>query len=278
MDFASRVKETSTTTGTGTLDLDGALDGTFQTFVSGVGDGATVYYVIVNQDAAEWETGIGTVTDAATDTLARDTVLESSNSGSAVDFSAGTKHVFLDVVGERPPGHFLLGSGSVSGASSLDIVLPGGFSRYKVKLDGALPASDGNALHGLVSSDGGSTFDNASGDYMWVMYKIVGTGSEFTDGSTSSTVMELVDFIENETTGSWTEGVSGVLEIRNPHDASKRTHFDMQYTKRENVSGGRFSHGRQTGMRDAAQADDAIRIEASGSNLDVTRYALYGVL
>ena len=88
-----RVKETSTTTGTGTLNLSGAVSG-FQTFVAGVGDGNTTYYAIINRDEAEWETGVGTVTDATTDTLARTTVIASSNSDSAVTFSAGTKDVF----------------------------------------------------------------------------------------------------------------------------------------------------------------------------------------
>jgi len=88
-----RVKETSTTTGTGTFDLAGAATG-FQTFVAGIGDTNTTYYAIFNQGTTEWEVGLGTVTDAATDTLARTTVLESSNSDAAVDFAAGTKDVF----------------------------------------------------------------------------------------------------------------------------------------------------------------------------------------
>jgi len=94
LNLDDRVKETSTTTGTGTLNLSGAVSG-FQTFVAGVGDGNTTYYAIVNRDEAEWEVGLGTVTDASTDTLARTTVLTSSNSDSAVDFSAGTKDVFV---------------------------------------------------------------------------------------------------------------------------------------------------------------------------------------
>ena len=89
---ADRVKETSTTTGTGTLDLGGAPD-TYETFVAGVGGGNTTYYSIANRAANEWEVGIGTVTDAATDTLSRDTVISSSNSDALVDFSAGTKDV-----------------------------------------------------------------------------------------------------------------------------------------------------------------------------------------
>ena len=90
---ADRVRETTTTTGTGTLDLDGAVSG-FRTFVSGIGDGNVTYYAIVHRTAAEFEIGIGTVTDASTDTLSRTTILSSSNSNSAVSFSAGTKDVF----------------------------------------------------------------------------------------------------------------------------------------------------------------------------------------
>jgi hypothetical protein len=83
-----RVRETSTTTGTGTLTLAGAVSG-FQTFSSAIGNANTTYYTITN--GAEWEVGIGTV---AAGTLARTTVLASSNAGSAVNFTAGTKDVF----------------------------------------------------------------------------------------------------------------------------------------------------------------------------------------
>jgi len=83
-----RVRETSTTTGTGTLTLAGAVSG-FQTFSSAIGNTNTTYYTIIN--GTEWETGLGTV---AAGTLARTTVLESSNAGSAVSFTAGTKDVF----------------------------------------------------------------------------------------------------------------------------------------------------------------------------------------
>ena len=88
-----RVKETSTTTGTGTLSLAGAVSG-FQTFVAGIGNSNVTYYAIVNDSGTEFEIGIGTVPDASPDTLSRTTILESSNSDSAVDFSAGTKTVF----------------------------------------------------------------------------------------------------------------------------------------------------------------------------------------
>ena len=89
-----RVKETTTTTGTGTIDLAGAATG-FEGFVSAVGSGNVCYYTVLDANDSAWEVGIGTVIDAATDTLSRDTVLESSNSDSKVDLSAGTHTVFL---------------------------------------------------------------------------------------------------------------------------------------------------------------------------------------
>jgi len=88
-----RVKETSTTTGTGTFDLAGAATG-FETFVAGIATGNTTYYTIFNQGTTEWEVGLGTVTDATPDTLARNTIISSSNGDSAVNFTSGTKDVF----------------------------------------------------------------------------------------------------------------------------------------------------------------------------------------
>jgi hypothetical protein len=84
-----RVKETSTTTGTGTFTLAGAVLG-FETFSSAIGNTNTTYYSIVNENG-EFEVGLGTV---GAGTLARTTILSSSNSDSAVNFSAGTKDVF----------------------------------------------------------------------------------------------------------------------------------------------------------------------------------------
>ena len=88
--ISDRVKETTTTTGTGTYTLGGAVTG-FETFTANLSNSDTTYYACT--DNTDFEVGIGTFTASGT-TLARTTIISSSNSDSAVDFSAGTKDVF----------------------------------------------------------------------------------------------------------------------------------------------------------------------------------------
>jgi hypothetical protein len=85
-----RIQETTTTTGTGTVTLAGAVTG-YQSFAA-VGNGNTTYYCIT--DGTDWEVGIGTYTSSGT-TLSRNTVLSSSNSDALVNFPAGSKNVFV---------------------------------------------------------------------------------------------------------------------------------------------------------------------------------------
>ncbi len=91
-----RTKETTTTTGTGTITLLGASSG-FAAFSSTFGVGSSVMYAIVGQSTTEWEVGIGTILSSST--LSRDTVETSSNAGALVNFSAGTKDVFSTITG-----------------------------------------------------------------------------------------------------------------------------------------------------------------------------------
>ena len=115
-----RVKETSTTTGTGTIDLAGAETG-YESFVSGIGTTNTTYYAIELNSANEFEVGIGTVTDATPDTLSRDTVISSSNGDAKVNFSAGTKNVFCTLPAKRAMSPSMTATGYVvTHASTLD--------------------------------------------------------------------------------------------------------------------------------------------------------------
>lgn len=111
-----RVKETSVSTGTGSITLDGAV-GPYQAF-STIGNSNTTYYAIAGQTTTEWEVGIGTYTSSG-NTLSRDTVLSSSNSNTLVNFSAGTKDVFCTypsekAIFEEPSGETLINAGPIT--------------------------------------------------------------------------------------------------------------------------------------------------------------------
>jgi hypothetical protein len=108
-----RVRETSITAGTGTITLIGAVAG-FQSF-SVIGNGNNTYYVIADSLTGEWEVGIGTYTSSGA-TLSRDTILESSNGGTAVNFSGNIKDVFCTYPAERSV--YVDGSNIVPGATA----------------------------------------------------------------------------------------------------------------------------------------------------------------
>ena len=115
-----RVKETTTSTGTGTINLAGATVG-FDSFVSGIGTTNSTYYAITVSQGV-WEVGIGTVTDAATDTLSRDTVISnSSGNTSKIVFAAGEKDVFCTIPAKRTISPVMTATGYVvTHSSTLD--------------------------------------------------------------------------------------------------------------------------------------------------------------
>jgi hypothetical protein len=96
---ADRVKDTSTTTGTGSITVSGAAPTGYRTFSAVLSAGDTFYYCIQGQTTAEWEVGVGTYTSA--NVFARTTVLASSNGGSAASFSAGTKNAFITLAAAK---------------------------------------------------------------------------------------------------------------------------------------------------------------------------------
>ena len=149
-----RVKETSTTTGTGTFDLAGAVSG-FESFVAGIGNSNTTYYAIVNENG-EFEVGLGTVTDAATDTLSRDTIISSSNSDSAVNFGAGTKNVFCTLPASKAvildsSGNIVANNGSNLTNLNADNLASG--TVPDARFPATLPALNGSALTDLEATN-----------------------------------------------------------------------------------------------------------------------------
>jgi len=168
-----RVKETSTTTGTGTFDLNGAATG-FETFVAGIGNTNTTYYCIFNQGTTEFEVGIGTVTDASTDTLSRDTIISSSNSDSAVSFTAGTKDVFCTLpaskaVIEDASNNVTLANNLTVGAllkmptnTANKILVADGTSFEEVDISGDATIASGGALTLANSGVSAASYTNSS--------------------------------------------------------------------------------------------------------------------
>ncbi len=143
-----RVKETSTTTGTGTLTLAGAVTG-FETFSSAIGNTNTTYYAIVNTVNAEFEVGLGTI---GAGTLTRTTVISSSNSDSAVDFAAGTKNVFCTLPASKSvildaSGNIVANNGSNLTALNATQLTSG--TVPDARFPATLPALNGSALTAL---------------------------------------------------------------------------------------------------------------------------------
>ena len=109
-----RVKQSSTSTGTGAFALNGAVTG-FESFATGIGNNNTTYYAIFNQGTNEWEVGLGTL-DATSANLTRTTVISSSNSDAAVNFTGGTKDVFCTLPASKAV--YLDSTGAPVGAAS----------------------------------------------------------------------------------------------------------------------------------------------------------------
>ena len=159
-----RVKETTTTTGTGSYVLDGVVTG-FQSFTGALADGDTTYYAV--EDGTDWETGLGTWTESTT-TLARTTVYESSNSGNAVDWSAGSKDIFITQpatrVGNLPVHATTSDLPSVSQSGDLAFVsgnnrlyLFNGSGWYNIALVNQTPTISGNSATYTLANDGTAT-------------------------------------------------------------------------------------------------------------------------
>lgn len=185
--LADFVKESSTTTGTGTYSLAGAVAG-HQGFVAAGCAGAQVPYVVT--DGTNYEIGLGTITDAGTDTLSRDVVYASSNAGSAVNWSAGTRDVYLaDISGRVAQVHTITGNTTLgyvhnlvlcNSASALTVTLPPAASyagkEYTItNINTGKVTIDGNSTEEIrdVSFGAAVTFD------LWVQYdsvKIVSDG------------------------------------------------------------------------------------------------------
>ena len=156
---ADRVKETTTSTGTGAISLGGA-EPNFRTFSSVLSDADTTYYAIIDDTNLAFEVGLGTYASSG-NTITRTTVLASSNSNNAVNFSAGTKDVFLTYPADKSVNRDA--SGNVSIPAQGDLRLEDASGGQYVALQApatvgssftfTLPSADGSASQ-LLQTDG----------------------------------------------------------------------------------------------------------------------------
>jgi hypothetical protein len=202
-----RVKETSTTTGTGTLSLAGAVSG-FQTFVAGIGNSNVTYYAIVNDSGTEFEIGIGTVTDASPDTLSRTTILESSNSDSAVDFSSGTKTVFCTLPASKAV--FEDNNNDVTLPDDLTLGSDSAVLKFGADSDTTLTHTDGTGL--TLNSTNKLTFGDAASFIQQSSDGVLRIDGEATIDLNASTK---VDVSADLSVGDDLTVEGGVIELKN---------------------------------------------------------------
>ena len=220
--IADRVKETTTTTGTGTVTLLGASTG-FQAF-SVVGNGNTTYYTIAAQTGTEWEVGIGTYTLSGT-VLTRTTVLSNSSGTqpSALNFSAGTKDVFVTYPSGKSVN--LDASGNVS---ALGTIASGAWQATTIGINyggtGQTSYTDGQLLIG-----------NTTGNTLTKATLTAGSGITITNGggsisiaaTNSGTVTSVTGTSPVASSGGATPAISlasGYGDTLNPY-ASKTANF-----------------------------------------------------
>jgi hypothetical protein len=270
-----RVKETSTTTGTGAVTLLGASTG-FQAFSPSIGVGNTTYYTIVGIGTNDWEVGIGTL--SATSTLTRDTVLSSSNSGLLVSFSAGTKDVFVTYpASEAVPKSFLDGAyQTVTYNTATNVytsgswVLTSDISANDASIVGLTFSPDGlnmytvgDATDSIIQYTLSRAYDVSSATYTRTLF--VGGGSIFTNTTSQPRGITF------DTTGVYMYLING--DTASVMRYTLGTAFNISTAGASNTT---FSVGAQTGSPgfNIQFRSDGLTMFICGNDADVYTYTL----
>ena len=268
----NRVRETTSTTGTGAVTFAGAVDG-FQTFAAGIGNSNTTYYAISLNTANEWEVGLGTL-NGDSSTLTRTTVLESSNSDSAVDFAAGSKEIFCTLPSEKAV-YLDASDNQVGGFSSVaDDTTP--------QLGGDLDVN-GNAI---VSASDGAIAINANGTGMVTMTANSVTG-DVIPGKLAGTNFTQSLLVGHSTTGTLDAAVQntgvGALALDAITSGDANTCVGRSAGSAINSGGGNSYYGTGTGSSNTTSSNntgigaDSLVYNVSGTaNTAVGRTSMYG--
>lgn len=275
---ANLVHETSTSTGTGNLTLANVNGKNNFSDAFGTGGSDVFEYFISNRSAAEWERGTGSMSDSTT--LVRDTVLESTNSDAAVNFSAGTKDVTNDIpagdqITRSSVGQVLLESGTVSSQATLDIVLTS-YTSYRgiiIKAD-LSAATDNVSLRLRLSTNGGSSYDSGASDYKYSGHLGFTTGSNHVVSGGASSIIIAGDSTNGVGNVS-DEGVHSTIEILSQTNTAKKpkVFYQCSWIYFDNGIGTMYG----SAFRNAAQDTDAVQLFFSSGNISSGSYAIYGL-
>ena len=161
---ADRVRDTSTSTSTGNFVVSGTAPTGFRTLSAVLSVSDTFYYAIQSQTDGSWEVGLGTYSSA--NTFARTTVLSSSNAGSAVNFSAGTKDVFLTLAATRTIQREADGSVYAASGAGSDVIFH--LNGQTVATNYTIPSGYNAGTFGPVTVNSGVTVTVSSGS-VWTV-------------------------------------------------------------------------------------------------------------
>ena len=198
---ADRVKETTTSTGTGAISLGGA-EPNFRTFSSVLSDADTTYYAIIDDSNLAFEVGLGTYASSG-NTITRTTVLASSNSNNAVNFSAGTKDVFLTYPADKSVNRDASGNVSVSGGVTATSFTGNITGNVTGNVTGAVTATQVD-----LTGQGDLRLQDSSGGQYVALQAAATVGSSFTltlptaDGSAD-------EFLKTDGSGNLSFGAAG---------------------------------------------------------------------
>lgn len=267
------VHETSITTGTGNQTLV-AVNGK-RTFNTEFGTGGTdVFdYFISNPDAAEWEIGTGHMSTSTV--LVRDTVIQSSNSDSAVSFTAGEKNITNDLPATLQGGAWdLLETVVASADATIDIInLSSKHFAFKFVWSDIQPANNDVDLWMRTDANNGASFDAGASDYQWTVHRITmetsPTHAVVADGADSEMHMGATVF------GNAANEFANFEIILFDPSATSFTKFVWAGTR---VNASAIRDQSQAGcMRNSAALVDAVRFLFSAGNISVGTLKIYGL-
>ena len=269
--IADRVRESSTTTGTGSIALGGAVTG-YQTFGSVLTTADTTYYTIADQGGANWEVGIGTFTSPST--LARTTILSSSNGGSIVTFTAGTKDVFISLPASKTNTNDQPNVIAVNSTSDALRITQTGTGNALVVEDSANPDAtpfvvDASGNVGVGTSSPSAKLDIASGNLAFS-----NTGQRITGDMSNVTHANRLSFQSSTTNGSTSPfiipngtGTTASIVVANASDPTNSSFGQLAVIGSTDVRilSGIIGTGTYLPMTFYTSANERMRIDASGN-------------